>query len=264
MRNLSKKIVSLFSFLVELVVYAGFVTAYFFLVLHFLGDWIKHIFDHDKTLYAFLAVGLISVQGVVLERLTTALLWVIWVAQAVIRALVRLARPHETITRPREAPGLLVYRFAGPLFLLNAAFFAERVHEVVDAARPPVRFFLVNAEAIVDIDINAVEVLEQLYLSLKRQGIVLGLCEVKGNFRETLLSTDLTRQPGFKLYPNVITAVRELSQEQHKEKKSQEQVKDKEPAGEKKQAKTPEKANKPEKAKKPEKPEKADKENTSS
>ena len=58
----------------ELAVYAVFVFAYFFLVLHFLGVWIKHIFDQNKTLYAFVAIGLIIVQGVALEMLTTGLL----------------------------------------------------------------------------------------------------------------------------------------------------------------------------------------------
>jgi len=70
----SKKAASLQSFLVELVVYAIFVFAYFFLVLHFLGGWIKHVFDQNKTLYGFMALALILVQGVALETLTTVLL----------------------------------------------------------------------------------------------------------------------------------------------------------------------------------------------
>jgi len=69
-----QKSASLGSFLVELAVYAVFVFAYFFLVLHFLGSWIKHIFDQNKTLYAFAALGLIIGQGVGLEMLTTGLL----------------------------------------------------------------------------------------------------------------------------------------------------------------------------------------------
>ena len=44
----------------ELAVYAVFVFAYFFLVLHFLGGWLKHIFDQNKTLYAFVALALKS------------------------------------------------------------------------------------------------------------------------------------------------------------------------------------------------------------
>ena len=77
MASRSKKSASLKSFLVELCVYAIFVFAYFFLVLHFLGDGIKQVFDRNKILYAFVALALIVVQGVALEMLTTALLRVI-------------------------------------------------------------------------------------------------------------------------------------------------------------------------------------------
>lgn len=74
MKDLSQKIASLGSYLTELLVYAVFVSAYFFLVLHFLGDWVKQVFDENKALYAILALALILVQGVLLEMLTTALL----------------------------------------------------------------------------------------------------------------------------------------------------------------------------------------------
>ncbi len=74
MAGRSNKSASLGSFLVELAVYAIFVFAYFFLVLHFLGGWIKHVFDQNKTLYAFVALALIVAQGAGLEMLTTGLL----------------------------------------------------------------------------------------------------------------------------------------------------------------------------------------------
>jgi len=74
MAKRTAKIASLGSFLMELAVYAIFVFVYFFLVLHFLGNWIKHVFDQNRTLYAAVALALIIVQGVVLEMLTTALL----------------------------------------------------------------------------------------------------------------------------------------------------------------------------------------------
>ncbi len=77
MANRPKNSASLGSFLMELAVYAVFVFAYFFLVLHFLGGWIKHVFDQNKTWYGFLALALIIGQGVALEMLTTALLRII-------------------------------------------------------------------------------------------------------------------------------------------------------------------------------------------
>jgi hypothetical protein len=69
-----KNVVSAGSFLIELGVYALFVLAYFFLVLHFLGNWLKHMFDEKRMVYAIVALALIIVQGVFLEVLTTALL----------------------------------------------------------------------------------------------------------------------------------------------------------------------------------------------
>ena len=77
MAGRAKKIASLGSFLVELAVYGVFLFAYFFLVLHFLGGWLKGISDHNKTIYAIIALTLIVAQGVLLEMLTSALLKVI-------------------------------------------------------------------------------------------------------------------------------------------------------------------------------------------
>ena len=65
------------SFLVEIPVYAGLVTVYFFLVLHFLGGWLKEIYDANKLIYAIVALALIIGQGVVLETLTTWLLKIV-------------------------------------------------------------------------------------------------------------------------------------------------------------------------------------------
>ncbi len=62
------------SFSLELPVYAVAVVGYFFLVLHFLGDWLYHLFRDDRRLYAVLALALIVGQGIVLEVLTRALL----------------------------------------------------------------------------------------------------------------------------------------------------------------------------------------------
>ena len=62
------------SFVVELVVYTLLVTVYFFPVLHFLGAWLKPLFDHERRVYAVAALALMLGQGVLLEMLTTWLL----------------------------------------------------------------------------------------------------------------------------------------------------------------------------------------------
>ena len=59
--------------LIELPIYAVLVVAYFFLVLHFLADWLGDLHKHHTLLYSLVAIALVlSVIG--LESVTTLLL----------------------------------------------------------------------------------------------------------------------------------------------------------------------------------------------
>ena len=62
------------AFAVELVIYAVLVVAYFFLVLHLLGQWLFQLETQHRYLYAMLAILLIIGQAVLLESLTTFLI----------------------------------------------------------------------------------------------------------------------------------------------------------------------------------------------
>lgn len=62
------------AFLIELAIYVVFVTVYFFLVLHFLANWLQDLYLHHVKLYALMAIVLIIGQAVLLESVTTALL----------------------------------------------------------------------------------------------------------------------------------------------------------------------------------------------
>jgi hypothetical protein len=62
------------AFLIELAVYAVFVTAYFFLVLHYLSDWLQDLHLHHVKIYALTTIVLIIGQAVLLESVTTWLL----------------------------------------------------------------------------------------------------------------------------------------------------------------------------------------------
>ena len=59
------------AFLLELAVYAVFVTGYFFLVLHFLSGWLQELHLHHVTTYAIVAIALVIGQAVLLESVTT-------------------------------------------------------------------------------------------------------------------------------------------------------------------------------------------------
>ncbi len=62
------------NFAIEVLLYAALVVVYFFLVLRFLGDPLEELFSTNLILYAFVALGLILAQGVVLEFITSFLI----------------------------------------------------------------------------------------------------------------------------------------------------------------------------------------------
>ena len=68
---------SLKLFIIELVIFASLVVSYFFLVLIFLANWLRTLFDQSKPLYALVALALIVTQGVVLEVISAVVLKVV-------------------------------------------------------------------------------------------------------------------------------------------------------------------------------------------
>jgi hypothetical protein len=60
-----------------LPLYAILMVAYVLFVLHFLGNWLFHLFQTERTLYAIVALALIIGQGYILEILARALLGLI-------------------------------------------------------------------------------------------------------------------------------------------------------------------------------------------
>ena len=65
------------SYVLEFAVYGVLVVGYYFLVLHFIGDWLSDLFHRERTTYAFVALALIAGQGILLDLLTTVLLGLI-------------------------------------------------------------------------------------------------------------------------------------------------------------------------------------------
>lgn len=70
----SKLSLAVRSFLIELVVYAALVVVYVLFVIGLLSDWIHGLYEHNKIVYAIVALLLIVSQGVVLEMVTSLLM----------------------------------------------------------------------------------------------------------------------------------------------------------------------------------------------
>ena len=81
-------------------------------------------------------------------------------------------------------PGLVVYRYDAPLFFANAENFRERALAAVDENPDPVKWFVLNAEANVEVDLTALDVLDQLRTELADRGIVFAMARVKQDLRD--------------------------------------------------------------------------------
>jgi SulP family sulfate permease len=168
----------------------------------------------------------------VLALATTAsvlLLDVLWgivvaIALSVLNLLRKVARPHDSVlgTVPGLAgmhdvddypsaeliPGLVVYRYDSPLFFANAEDFLTRARAAVAGSPTPVAWFVLNTEAIIEVDITAADALESLRAELAEAGIVLALARAKQDLLGELAPTGLLERIGEEhLFPTLPTAV---------------------------------------------------------
>jgi SulP family sulfate permease len=146
------------------------------------------------------------------------------VALALLVVISRISRPHDAVlgsvegvdgyqdieeyTNSETVPGLIAYRFDAPLFFANADYFLTRVRALIAAARFPVEWILIDAEAIIDIDVTAIEALSTLQRELDQRGIVLSIARANHPLQKTLKRSGLTERIGSEhLYPTVRTGV---------------------------------------------------------
>jgi len=124
--------------------------------------------------------------------------------------------PEETDHVP-DSPGLLIYRFGAPLYFANAAFFEEEVEKLVTQAASPVKWFVLDAQAMVDIDTTGAESLHQVLTSLAKHGVTVALSRTNQTTAALLLRYHLLELIGEKrLYPtnrHVITAFRKETEQ---------------------------------------------------
>lgn len=93
-------------------------------------------------------------------------------------------------------PGLIAYRFYAPLLFSNVGHFVERVRRLIESAPDPVRWFLVDAQAISEIDVTAIESLRSLNHELNKLGIELKIAHANRPLRDGLDRTGFSREIG--------------------------------------------------------------------
>ena len=170
------------------------------------------------TTVAVLALG--ALQGVLVA-----------VALSVLDLLYRVTRPHDGIlgyvpgvpgmhdvddyADAKPVPGLVVYRYDSPLFFANAQDFTRRALAAIDSSPTPTRWFLLNAEANIAVDLTAVDTLEALRQQVERRGIIFAMARVKQDLRDDLQRAGLIDRLGesriFMTLPTAVNAYVEWS-----------------------------------------------------
>jgi len=83
-------------------------------------------------------------------------------------------------------PGLIVYRFGADLFYANDHRFTDDVRALVAHAPTPVRWFVVDAEAITDLDYSAARSIHELLDDLARQKVGMMFARVSPYLRSDM------------------------------------------------------------------------------
>ena len=178
---------------------------------------IKRLWKQRKTeawlaITAFLAVTFLGVlPGIVIAIVLSILnvfrrIW--WPYQAVLGDPDHLTGFHDISSHPDATtiPGLVLFRFDAPLIFANARTFRERVLQL--AEEPDVRWLMIAAEPITDIDTTAADMLEDLDERLNARGISLVFAEMKDLVRQKITRYELNRtiDPAH-FYPTIEDAV---------------------------------------------------------
>jgi high affinity sulfate transporter 1 len=109
--------------------------------------------------------------------------------------------PQETAA-DTSASGLVVYRFGAQLFFANSTLFREEVERLVTDTAVPVRWLVLDAEAMVDIDITGAETFQQVQTMLSDRGVTFALSRAHPELLDLLKQYHLLESIGDEhIYP---------------------------------------------------------------
>jgi SulP family sulfate permease len=156
-------------------------------------------------------VGIGVMEGIVLGVIASLIL--------VLRAL---AFPHDSVLgqvedgfedivyRPdaRAVPGVIIYRFSGPLFFANGGRFRSRIEGLCQRAAETPKRFVLDASVIFEVDLSACETLIEVGDSLGKQGIRFSIANLRAQVMETLTRGGVTAHLGEDaFFPTIAEAI---------------------------------------------------------
>jgi len=176
--------------------------------------WRQRKTEFGLAMAAFLGVALLGILPGIAVAVTLSILWVFRQAWNPYRTTLvdvpDVPGYHDIRMYPEgeQLPGLVIYRFDGPLIFANANTFRDEIRHLRHADPPP-SWIIVAAEPITTVDTTAAEMLEALDKELEAKGINLVFAEMKDAVRQEIRDYGmnwLADREAF--YPTVGTAVK--------------------------------------------------------
>ncbi|RJQ92297.1 SulP family inorganic anion transporter [Amycolatopsis panacis] len=175
--------------------------------------WRQRRTEFALCVAAFLGVALLGVLPGIAIAVGLSILNVFrhawWPYRTVLGRMSGVPGYHDIRSYPnaQRLPGLVLFRFDGPLFFANASSFRDEVRRLA-RAEPPPAWIVVAAEPVTDVDTTAADMLEALDEELSAGGTSLVFSELKDPVRRKIERYQLTRTGDPRhLYPTVEAAV---------------------------------------------------------
>jgi high affinity sulfate transporter 1 len=159
--------------------------------------WRQRKVEFGLSIAAFLGVALLGVLPGIAIAVVLSILNVFrrawWPYDTELGRVEGLEGYHDVHSYPQaqHLPGLVIYRFDGPLFFANAKTFRDEIRRLAKAGPPT--WIVIAAEPVTDVDTTASDVLEDLDEELNAQGISLVFAELKDPVRAKIERYGLTR-----------------------------------------------------------------------
>jgi high affinity sulfate transporter 1 len=160
--------------------------------------WQQRRTEFWLAIAALLGVALLGVLPGILLAITLSILNVFrrvwWPHQAELGRVEGLGGLHDTEMYPHAEllPGLVVFRFDAPLIFANSRMFGDTVRAMAHE-REGLRWVLIAAEPMTDVDTTAADVLGELDSWLDARGVSLVFAELKDPVRAKLQRYELER-----------------------------------------------------------------------
>jgi len=159
--------------------------------------WRQRRMEFTLSVIALLGVALLGVLPGILIAVGLSILNVFrrtwWPHHTELGRVEGIGGLHDTERYPDAEllPGLVVYRFDAPLIFANARMFGEAMRGIAQEHQD-LRWIVIAAEPITDVDTTASDMLHELDLWLNERGVSLVFAEMKDPVREKIERYELT------------------------------------------------------------------------